>query len=219
MDSIRKIKPVVVVSACLLGEKVRYDGQHKQQGSWLNELSDWVEIQKVCPEVESGLSTPRPPVHLVKKGDRIRAVGRDIPSLDVTDQLVHFSTHFHQCQVYDAAILKSRSPSCGVGSTPHQLGDGKRVLSNGIFSQALMDAFSTSIVFEESWFNDGGAVRDFLLATYLESYLKAKLITQNYQSRLLTLIDKLTNHSSNDYARDLHNELFNKYIFWPDLRG
>src|SRR4051812_49900434 len=56
------------VSACLLGDEVRYDGGHKRDPFLTSVLGPLVEWVKVCPEVEAGMGAPREPIRLV--GDR-----------------------------------------------------------------------------------------------------------------------------------------------------
>ncbi len=53
------------VSACLLGDEVRYDGGHKRDAFLVDTLGAFVEWVPVCPEVEIGLGVPRPPIRLV----------------------------------------------------------------------------------------------------------------------------------------------------------
>ena len=55
-------KPRVGVSACLLGENVRYDGRHKLDPDMVDTLSQYFELVPVCPEVEMGLGVPREPM-------------------------------------------------------------------------------------------------------------------------------------------------------------
>lgn len=58
-------EPVRVgVSRCLLGDKVRHDGQHKRDAFVVDQLGAHVELVGICPEVELGLGTPRPAIHL-----------------------------------------------------------------------------------------------------------------------------------------------------------
>ncbi len=57
-------KPRIGISTCLLGEKVRYDGQHSQDHFLTDTFGRFVEWVPVCPEVECGLGTPREPMHL-----------------------------------------------------------------------------------------------------------------------------------------------------------
>ena len=52
------------VSTCLLGENVRYDGGHKRNQFLTETLGSYVDWVSVCPEVDIGLGTPRPPIRL-----------------------------------------------------------------------------------------------------------------------------------------------------------
>src|SRR5512134_4147217 len=54
----------ILVSSCLLGEKVRYDGGHKRDPFLVETLGRFVEFVPVCPEVECGLPTPREAMRL-----------------------------------------------------------------------------------------------------------------------------------------------------------
>ena len=54
----------IAVSACLIGLKYRYDGTSRMNMDIVNTLKDRVDFIPVCPEVECGLSTPRPPMRL-----------------------------------------------------------------------------------------------------------------------------------------------------------
>ena len=58
------IRPRLALSGCLWGEEVRYDGGHKQDRYVLDTLARYVELVPVCPEVEVGMSIPRPTVRL-----------------------------------------------------------------------------------------------------------------------------------------------------------
>lgn len=62
------------ISACLLGEKVRYDGGHKRDDYLVETFGRFVEWVPVCPEVEMGLGTPRETLRLVRIGQDVRMV-------------------------------------------------------------------------------------------------------------------------------------------------
>ena len=81
----KKNKPLVGVSQCLLGDAVRYDGQSKGNKIVLEKLSNLFELVPVCPEVEAGLGIPRPPVQLTGSINKPKLTGRDNSSVDVTD--------------------------------------------------------------------------------------------------------------------------------------
>jgi uncharacterized protein YbbK (DUF523 family) len=116
----RSQQPKVGISACLVGERVRYDGGDKYYQLINDELSPWLDLQVICPEVEVGLGTPRQPVHLVTTQEEIRGLGVEQSGLDVTNALETAAkqTSSNRCQAFCAYIVKSRSPSCGAGSTP-----------------------------------------------------------------------------------------------------
>lgn len=115
-------KPVVkAISACLLGLPCRYDGQVLPRESRY-EPREGERLLPVCPEQLGGLPTPRPPAVLVGgAGGAVleggaRVVARD--GRDVTEAFLRGAEcTLALCRILgaDRAILKSRSPSCGVG--------------------------------------------------------------------------------------------------------
>ncbi|KTA83568.1 DUF523 domain-containing protein [Aeromonas salmonicida] len=106
-----KAPPRVLVSACLLGQPVRYDGQSKGIVSdWLNELGAEGRTQSFCPEVAGGLPTPRPPAE--RQGDLVLTAS----GLDVTaefDRGAELALALCLAQGIRFALLKEGSPSCG----------------------------------------------------------------------------------------------------------
>lgn len=103
------------ISSCLLGERVRYDGDHKRDAYISETLARYVELVPVCPEVAIGLGVPRPPIQLIGDATAPRAVGVADPTRDVTAQLAAYG----KCQAraltdISGYIFKSRSPSCGL---------------------------------------------------------------------------------------------------------
>lgn len=112
-------KPLVGISSCLMGNKVRYDGQGKFNRLIDQHIAPYVSLLPICPEAAVGLGIPRPPVQLIEKQQDIFAIGRDNPDINVTEELNHFgdtlsNVHTNLC----GYIFQSRSPSCGVGTTP-----------------------------------------------------------------------------------------------------
>ena len=65
----------VGISACLLGETVRFDGGHKRDSFLTDTFGRYVEWVPVCPEVEIGLGTPRESIRLVSVDGSTRLVG------------------------------------------------------------------------------------------------------------------------------------------------
>ena len=103
------------ISSCLLGQKVRFDGNHKQDSYLSETLGMYFEWVPVCPEVAIGLGVPRPPIRLVGSPESPRAIGVKDDSLDVTDKLATYGRRQAR-QLVDLSgyVFKSNSPSCGI---------------------------------------------------------------------------------------------------------
>ena len=106
-------KSPILVSACLTGVGCRYDGKEKNFNSKVMNLIKDKKVILVCPEVMGGLSTPRPGAG--RDGDRVVT----IEGTDVTEQYLVGATSVEEIAKLNGcklAILKARSPSCGVGT-------------------------------------------------------------------------------------------------------
>lgn len=112
----REGKPRVGVSACLLGRAVRYNGETRYHAPTAEALEAWIELREFCPEVGIGLPVPRPPIQVVQlaQGQHVRGV--EDPDRDFTSELAAYAGQLPAD--LDGFILKARSPSCGLGSTP-----------------------------------------------------------------------------------------------------
>ena len=123
-------RAAVAVSACLVGEKVRYDGAHQLLPAYPL-LHKELNLVSVCPEMGAGLGVPRPPIQLIEADDQVRALGRENRQLDVTSALQNFAvSSLHRLlseRLLCGYLWKSRSPSCGFGSTPLFTADGVEV--------------------------------------------------------------------------------------------
>ena len=116
----------VLVSACLLGTKCRYDGNSKPNREVMALMKKHTLIP-VCGEVFGGLATPREPAEIV--GDKVLTRS----GKDVTAQYkLGASEVLHLAKLYGctAAVLKERSPSCGSGK-----------IYDGSFSSVLTDGW------------------------------------------------------------------------------
>jgi uncharacterized protein YbbK (DUF523 family) len=150
------------VSECLLGHAVRYDGGDKRNAIVTEVLCKEFECVPVCPEMAIGLGSPRPPVQLVKTSDGIRALGRDDTTIDITDRLIGYARKNSWSDI-SGFILKSRSPSCGVGSTPVVDSNNTVVaLSNGIFADTILKIFPEMPMIEESELEDETLLNGFI---------------------------------------------------------
>lgn len=104
------------ISACLLGENVRYDGGHKRNRYITQTLGKRFTWVPVCPEVEAGLSIPREPIQL--EGDRacprLVVIGSGIDLTDVLNVWAAKKVKKLDKESLCGFILKSRSPSCAI---------------------------------------------------------------------------------------------------------
>ncbi|MFU1555745.1 DUF523 domain-containing protein [Aeromonas sp. A04] len=124
-----KTPPRVLVSACLLSQPVRYDGQSKGIVSdWLTALGAEGRTLAFCPEVAGGLPTPRPPAE--RQGERVLTAS----GLDVTtefDRGAELALALCQAQGIRFALLKEGSPSCGSGRIYNGRFEGVSVTGEG----------------------------------------------------------------------------------------
>ncbi|PCJ93717.1 MAG: hypothetical protein COA46_01420 [Porticoccaceae bacterium] len=165
---IQEQQPRVGISACLIGENVRYDGANKHHALIQQEIAPWLHLESICPEVEAGLGIPRPPVQLIKKPEGICALGVEDKTLNVTKALTNASKRLasSRCNNFCAYIVKARSPSCGSGSTPIYDITGKQLVGDGLFVAALKKALPHLIIVEESHFSDIQACSNFVEKCY-----------------------------------------------------
>lgn len=145
-------RPVVVVSACLAGDAVRYDGNHKRHAFMVDGLGDHVDFVRVCPEFEAGFGVPREPIELVQTADSV--VVKTVESnRDVTQTLSHAAKQWLEKldkSSVDAFILKRGSPSCGVANVKVRQPDGEVARTGvGVFASAARSAFPNWAIISE----------------------------------------------------------------------
>ncbi len=151
MASVPQSKPYVGVSACLLGERVRYDGDHQYQADLIDALKRHFQLQSFCPEMAAGMGVPRPAIHLVEQAGTIRCVQVDQPEQDMTDSLLHsFEQRFSMFQALDGFVLKSRSPSCGLAATKLTGKLGQYRNGRGLFAVWLQARFPALPLIDEN---------------------------------------------------------------------
>ena len=103
------------ISSCLLGQKVRFDGNHKLDNFLSGTLGQFFEWVPVCPEVAIGLGVARPPIRLAGSVSAPRAVGVKDASVDVTEKLAAYGKQqARRLDDLSGYVFKSRSPSCGM---------------------------------------------------------------------------------------------------------
>jgi len=145
------------ISACLLGENVRYDGGHKLDRFLTDTLGRYVEYVPVCPEVECGLPIPRESMHLEGDPDSPRLVTIRTKQ-DMTDRMVRWAwKRVEELDKEDLCgfIFKSDSPSSGMERIRVYNEKGMPVKKGvGIFAKIFMDHFPLLPVEDEGRLHD-----------------------------------------------------------------
>jgi uncharacterized protein YbbK (DUF523 family) len=137
----------ILVSRCLLGHPVRYDGGAHGPYSLLQQWQAEGRIIPLCPEVAGGLPTPRPPAE-VPGGQGAQVLDGQLPVLTVDgdDVSAAFVAGARQALALvqkhgiRVALLKARSPSCGNHETYDGSFTGTRVEGEGVTAAALRRA-------------------------------------------------------------------------------
>ena len=194
-------KPIRIgISACLLGQEVRFDGGHKRDPFLTDTLGAQVEWVAVCPEVEMGLGTPRETLRLVRSSDARSSDARSNDArsgdarlgdasgpfrmvttrtaIDHTEGMNRWSVRRLEELARDEPdlcgyVLKKDSPSCGMErvKTYSAAGMPERT-GRGLYAAALMRRFPTLPVEEEGRLNDPRLRENFIERVFAYRRLK-----------------------------------------------
>lgn len=160
----------VGISACLLGDAVRFDGGHKRLAFAVDQLAPYVRFESVCPEMAIGLPTPRPALRLSKQQHSSPAMRySNDDSVDVTDKMQRFSEQRvaelgHLC----GYIVCAKSPSCGMERVRVYSENGKESRKNGVglFTAELLRQMPWLPVEEDGRLNDATLRENFVERVY-----------------------------------------------------
>jgi len=160
------MKPRVGISSCLLGQPVRYDGGHKREASILETLGPLVEWVPVCPEIDIGLGVPRPPIDLRQTSRGITLVMPET-GRDLTAEMRAYAgkkVAALAAMQLSGYVLKSKSPSCGLGSTKvyDEHGSLLHRQGTGVFAAVLKERHPDLPVEEESALTHPDRLRTFI---------------------------------------------------------
>ena len=141
----------VIISACLLGHLCRYDGKTKKTTEIVDAFKDY-EIIPFCPEGPL-FGTPRERISVIKINEENRIItdntNRDITAL--LEEEINSFIKLHPSA--DEIVLKSKSPSCGLGTTPI-LNSQKEKIHNGdgIAAEIFQKNYQNTPIIDESSF-------------------------------------------------------------------
>ncbi|EKY3119244.1 DUF523 domain-containing protein [Cronobacter turicensis] len=143
----------ILVSACLMGFKVRYDGSEKAQ--MIDQLRRWQEEQRLvihCPELAAGLPTPRPPAEIVSGDNKTQDRIIEITGKEVTEHYqlgAWLALRTAQDAGCTAALLTDGSPTCGSQFIYDGSFSGRRKSGMGI-AASLLSAHGIAVFSENN---------------------------------------------------------------------
>jgi len=177
------------VSACLLGEHVRYNGGHKRDRWIADVLGPHVEFVPVCPEVECGLPVPRETMHLVGDPDHPRLLTIRT-GIDHTSRMARWARQ----RVRELArrgnlcgfIFKSGSPSCGMKSVRMHAPEGRPSRRGvGMFARAFMESLPHVPVEDDGRLHDPVLRENFIERIFTTHRWHALLAAGRRRGRLV----------------------------------
>ena len=163
-----KIK--IGVSSCLIGEKVRWNGAHKQNHFVREVLAKYFEYVSVCPEMEVGMGVPRETVALYGNLEKSRMISKKTQA-DWTRRMKNYIKDLLKSLTRDdlcGYIFKSKSPSCGFGRIPvySEFGSNKVRHGSGMFAAAFTKAFPIVPTEDEGRLNDPRIRENFIVKVF-----------------------------------------------------
>jgi uncharacterized protein YbgA (DUF1722 family)/uncharacterized protein YbbK (DUF523 family) len=153
------------VSACLLGQQVRYDGGHKHDRYITDILGEYLEFVPVCPEVEAGFPIPRETFRLVGDPENPRLV-TSRSNVDHTEHMVAWAQErVRELEKENLCgfIFKSDSPNSGLSRVKVYNAKGMAEKKGvGLFARAFTQHFPLLPVEEEGRLNDAKLRETFI---------------------------------------------------------
>lgn len=218
------------VSSCLLGNKVRYDGNHKLNHYIAETLSNFFKLVPVCPETECGLGIPRESMHLVRQDNSIHLVttksGKDLTSL-FDNWLINKLSDLPNDNLC-GFIFKTKSPSCGLIDTKILDSDSTSVnKGSGLFAKAFTLKFPLIPVIDDGRLHDPVRRENFLERVFIYSrwkecinqnstgydlirfHEKHKLLIMSHSQQKLKNLGKIVSSCGKELSSDLKNEYIN----------
>ena len=192
------------ISSCLLGQPVRFDGQHKLDNFLRDTLGEYVEYVPVCPEVEVGLGTPREAMHLFgdPEDPQLLTVKTNI---DLTDRMKAWArkrVEELEAENLCGYIFKSNSPSSGMERV--KVYNAKGVPSKngvGLFAAAFMAHFPLLPVEEEGRLHDPDLRENFIERIFTLQRWREMLAKGKKQRDLIAF------HAQHKYLLHAHSEM------------
>lgn len=196
------MKMKIAVSACLLGEKVRFDSGHKRDDFVMDELSRYAEYVSFCPE-NMAFFNPRPSIRLVKNADESIKVESNKTGEDLSSTLHEASQRDLQniaSHEIRGIIFKSKSPSCGLMSAKIYLENGfADSKGDGVFAAMCREKFPLLPMEEEGRLCDAWLRENFVMQLFAyDSFERFKVNASMKNLVEFHRINKFMLHSKDD---------------------
>jgi len=173
------------ISSCLVGEKVRWNGGHKQDRYITDTLGNFFDWVPVCPEVEVGMGIPRETVSLYGAPENPRMRGKTSQT-DWTDKMQRYSkARVRELEENNLCgfIFKSKSPSCGINRIPVYAAPGSSTVkrSSGLFAKAFALKNPLIPIEEEGRLTDLKIRENFIIRVF--SFYRLKTVFEGEPNR------------------------------------
>lgn len=162
-------RPTIGIGACLVGNKVRYNGEAKRKNIHIENLKEHVEQRPFCPEVGIGMGVPRETVRLVGALGHARLVDSATQAVDYTDSMRAYAAGVMEANTeLSGYVLVKGSPSCGFDRVKRYNTKGNVVLNDavGIFAAELRKLDPLLPVEEDGRLNDARLRENFVTRVY-----------------------------------------------------
>lgn len=193
----------IAVSGCLLGEKIRYDGGHKNDRFITKQLSNHADFVPFCPE-HLAFGTPRPTIRLVEADEDNYFVQSSKSLQDVTPTLLQ-TTQQEIAKLTNepirAIIFKSKSPSCGLGSAVVYRDNGyAKSKDDGLFAKMCKEKFPLLPMEEEGRLCDAWLRENFVMQLFAYDDF------ENFKDSTPQMKDLVAFHQSYKFMLQAKNE-------------
>ena len=176
-------RPHILISKCLGIAPCRYDGR-MTPFPFVDILAPHAELVTICPECEIGLGTPRKPIRIVQHAGNDERLIQPASGHDLTKAMRDFTTKYLDgIGLIDGAIMRSRSPSCGVGDTkvfasPKSL-TCLHDTGTGFFTRELQERFPHIPISDEEQLADPLLRDHFLTRAFVSTAFRDVVVSGN----------------------------------------
>lgn len=201
-------RPLLAISTCLLGENVRYDGNHKLDRFVRDVLGKYVDFYPICPETECGMPTPREALRLVDTDKGVRLLTRN-----TGDDKTQMMTNWTPSALERLAelplcgfVFEGKSPSSGYKRVKVYNGKGGSRKGNGLFTEAVINRFPLLPFEDDGRLNDAKLRENFIERIFIAhrwNQLKSQPLSFNAIMRF---------HAQHKYLLMAHDPVMQKTL-------